>query len=71
MVEATENQVKEHERRFKHIMKSAGSQKEKFIATARALGCDESDDSYETLLKNVAVQKRENPSTKKSKKRNS
>ncbi len=44
------------------------SQSQRFIETARALGCDESDDSYETLLRQVAEQKRNKPPTKKRKK---
>jgi hypothetical protein len=32
------------------------TQKMKFIETARALGCDESDSSYEKLVKKLAAQ---------------
>lgn len=46
------------------------SQREKFIETARALGCDESDVSYEQLVKNLAAQPPQPRKPKKKGKRN-
>lgn len=46
------------------MIKSEGSQKQKFIVTAKELGCDESETAFNEKLKKLTQKKGESEGTK-------
>lgn len=52
-MDASDEDIKKHDARFKHILKDSKKQSSKFIETATALGCDESEAAFNDKLKKM------------------